>query len=59
MGYETGYDLERAIESARWIAGELGIEPPGWWPGQAAFPIDGSRAPCDGPGFASAARRVE
>jgi len=29
MGYETGYDLERSIASARWVAGELGIEPPG------------------------------
>ena len=36
--YETGYDLERSIESARWIAGELGIEPPGMVARAGAFP---------------------
>jgi hydroxymethylglutaryl-CoA lyase len=38
MGYPTGYDLERSIESARWIAGELGIEPPGMVARAGAFP---------------------
>ena len=38
MGYETGYDLERSIASARWIAGELGIEPPGMVARAGGFP---------------------
>ena len=38
MGYETGYDLERAIAGARWIAGELGIEPPGMVARAGGFP---------------------
>ena len=40
MGYETGYDLERSIASARWIAGELGIEPPGMVARAGASPIE-------------------
>jgi hydroxymethylglutaryl-CoA lyase len=38
MGYATGYDLERTIDSARWIAGELGIEPPGMVARAGTFP---------------------
>jgi hydroxymethylglutaryl-CoA lyase len=38
MGYTTGYDLERSVESARWIAGQLGIEPPGMVARAGAFP---------------------
>ena len=38
MGHETGYDLERSIEGARWIAGELGIEPPGMVARAGGFP---------------------
>ena len=38
MGYETGYDLERSIDSARWIADELGIAPPGMVARAGAFP---------------------
>ncbi len=38
MGYETGYDLERSIAGARWIAGELGIEPPGMVARAGGFP---------------------
>ena len=38
MGHETGYDLERSIASARWIAGELGIEPPGMVARAGGFP---------------------
>ena len=38
MGYETGYDLDRSIESARWIAGELGIAPPGMVARAGVFP---------------------
>jgi hypothetical protein len=38
MGYETSYDLERAIAGARWIAGELGIEPPGMVARAGGFP---------------------
>jgi hydroxymethylglutaryl-CoA lyase len=41
MGYETGYDLERSIASARWIAGELGIEPPGMVARAGGFPDRG------------------
>jgi hydroxymethylglutaryl-CoA lyase len=38
MGYTTGYDLGRSVESARWIAGQLGIEPPGMVARAGAFP---------------------
>jgi hydroxymethylglutaryl-CoA lyase len=38
MGYETGYDLARAIASARWIAGELDIDPPGMVARAGGFP---------------------
>ena len=38
MRYETGYDLERSIATARWIAGELGIEPPGMVARAGGFP---------------------
>jgi hypothetical protein len=38
MGYTTGYDLERSVDSARWIAGQLGIEPPGMVARAGAFP---------------------
>ena len=39
MGYETGFDLERSRStSARWIAGELGIEPPGMVARAGGFP---------------------
>jgi len=38
MGVETGYDLERSIASARWIADELGIEPPGMVVRAGGFP---------------------
>ena len=38
MGYETGYDLERSIAGARWIAGELGIKPPGMVARAGGFP---------------------
>ena len=38
MGYETGYDLERAIAGARWIADQLGIEPPGMVARAGGFP---------------------
>ena len=38
MGYDTGVSLERAAETARWIAGELGIEPPGMVARAGGFP---------------------
>ncbi len=38
MGHDTGYDLERSIASARWIAAELGIEPPGMVARAGGFP---------------------
>jgi hydroxymethylglutaryl-CoA lyase len=38
MGYETGYDLARSIESARWIATELGIQPAGMVARAGGFP---------------------
>jgi hydroxymethylglutaryl-CoA lyase len=38
MGYETGYDLDRTIESARWIAAELGIQPAGMVARAGGFP---------------------
>ena len=38
MGIETGIDLEAAIEAARWVAGELGIDPPGMVARAGRFP---------------------
>jgi hydroxymethylglutaryl-CoA lyase len=38
MGYDTGVSLEQAAETARWIAGELGIEPPGMVARAGGFP---------------------
>ena len=38
MGVETGIELEAAIAAARWVAGELGIEPPGMVARAGAFP---------------------
>jgi hydroxymethylglutaryl-CoA lyase len=38
MGYETGIDLAAAIEAARWVAGELGIAPPGMVARAGGFP---------------------
>ena len=38
MGYETGYDLERSIENARWVAAELGIRPAGLVARAGGFP---------------------
>jgi hydroxymethylglutaryl-CoA lyase len=38
MGYATGYDLDVSIESARWIAAELGIDPPGLVARAGGFP---------------------
>ena len=38
MGLETGYDLDVAIEGARWIAAELAIDPPGMVARAGGFP---------------------
>jgi hydroxymethylglutaryl-CoA lyase len=38
MGYDTGVSLGRAAETARWIAGRLGIEPPGMVARAGGFP---------------------
>ena len=38
IGSATGHDVERSIESARWIAGELRIQPPGMVARAGAFP---------------------
>ncbi len=38
MGYDTGFDLDLAIESARWISDALGIEPPGMVARAGRFP---------------------
>jgi hydroxymethylglutaryl-CoA lyase len=38
MGVDTGIDLEAAIAAARWISGELGIDPPGMVARAGAFP---------------------
>ena len=38
MGVETGIDLEAAIAAARWVAGELGIDPPGMVARAGSFP---------------------
>ena len=38
MGYETGVELEAAIDAARWLAGRLGIEPAGMVARAGAFP---------------------
>ena len=38
MGIETGIDLGAAIEAARWVAGELGIDPPGMVARAGGFP---------------------
>lgn len=38
MGYETGIDLDLAIETARWLASELGKEPPGMVARAGEFP---------------------
>ena len=38
MGYETGYDLDCSIDGARWIAGELGIQPAGMLARAGGFP---------------------
>jgi hydroxymethylglutaryl-CoA lyase len=38
MGYETGVDLAAAIETARWLAAELEIAPPGMVARAGAFP---------------------
>ncbi len=38
MGFDTGIDLDLAIESARWISGALGIDPPGMVARAGRFP---------------------
>ncbi len=38
MGYETGVELEAAIEAARWLAGRLGVAPAGMVARAGAFP---------------------
>jgi hydroxymethylglutaryl-CoA lyase len=38
MGVDTGVDLAAAIEAARWVAGELGIDPPGMVARAGPFP---------------------
>jgi hydroxymethylglutaryl-CoA lyase len=38
MGFDTGVDLDAAIVCARWLAGELGIDPPGMVARAGAFP---------------------
>jgi hydroxymethylglutaryl-CoA lyase len=38
MGVDTGVDLAAAIDAARWLAGELGIDPPGMVARAGPFP---------------------
>jgi hydroxymethylglutaryl-CoA lyase len=38
MGYDTGVDLDALIETARWLAAQLGIAPPGMVARAGGFP---------------------
>jgi len=38
MGVETGVDLAASIDAAQWVAGELGIDPPGMVARAGGFP---------------------
>jgi len=44
MGFETGVDLGRAIEAARWVAGELQTEPQGMVARAGPFPPEAPSA---------------
>jgi hydroxymethylglutaryl-CoA lyase len=41
-GYRTGFDLDRLIESARWLASTMGREVPGMLSRAGAFPPAGA-----------------